>query len=75
MENCENCYYSKEACEGVWLCRRYPPSIGPFHNHYPEVASGKWCGEYEPKDGKGKRWQLRGTMYEEDALPERVKYK
>jgi len=47
VENCENCYYSKEACKGVLLCRRYPPSVGVNHDNYPEVNSGKWCGEWK----------------------------
>jgi len=50
VENCGNCYYSKAILAGaVWLCRRYPPSIGGNHDNYPEVNSGKWCGEWKPK--------------------------
>lgn len=63
-KTCKDCYYSKGR-GGPLLCRRYPPSRGYL---YPEVHSGEWCGEHEPKNGKGKRWQLRGTLYEEDVL-------
>jgi len=67
VENCENCYFSKEAYKGTWLCRRYPPSVGALHNNYPEVNSGKWCGEHQ-LEGTVRRWKLIGTMYEEGAL-------
>jgi len=45
-DNCGNCHFSRDVGSGVLLCRRYPPSIGPNYDHYPEVNTGKWCGEH-----------------------------
>lgn len=54
MNNCTTCRYGhRPAPDQDWRCRRNPPSAShdhlEFHNRFPAVAPGDWCGRYKSK--------------------------
>ena len=58
--NCNECKFSHDDGEGgpedPIECRRYPPTLMPALDEWPEyfafptVERYEWCGEFKPKD-------------------------